>query len=88
VGGVLCYGLAHRSTEGNPTDQQRVIVDRLVRWATRRRGQLPGRQRDQRGPERVPDPQVAGRLTWASLRTSPASPEPPLSPARIWVSSL
>ena len=35
VGGVLWYGLTHRGAEGNPAEQQRVIVDRLVRWATR-----------------------------------------------------
>ena len=35
VGGVLWHGLTHRGAEGNPAEQQRVIVDRLVRWATR-----------------------------------------------------
>ncbi len=35
VGGVLWYGLTHRGSEGNPAEQQRVITDRLVRWATR-----------------------------------------------------
>ncbi len=35
VGGVLRYGLTHRGGEGNPAEQERVIVDRLVRWATR-----------------------------------------------------
>jgi hypothetical protein len=35
VGGVLWYGLTHRGGEGNPAEQKRVIVDRLVRWATR-----------------------------------------------------
>jgi hypothetical protein len=35
VGGVLWYGLTHRGAEGNVAEQQRVIVDRLVKWATR-----------------------------------------------------
>ena len=35
VVGVLWYGLTHRGGEGNPAEQERVIVDRLVRWATR-----------------------------------------------------
>lgn len=35
VGGVLWYGLTHRGSEGNPAEQQRVITDRLTRWATR-----------------------------------------------------
>ena len=35
VGGVLWYGLTHRGAEGNVVEQQRVIVDRLVKWATR-----------------------------------------------------
>jgi hypothetical protein len=35
VGGVVWYGLTHRGAEGNPDEQKRVIVDRLVRWATR-----------------------------------------------------
>jgi hypothetical protein len=38
VGGVLWYGLTHRGAEGNPAEQERVIVDRLVRWATRDSG--------------------------------------------------
>lgn len=38
VGGVLWYGLTHRGSEGNPDDQRRVIIDRLVRWATRNGG--------------------------------------------------
>jgi hypothetical protein len=59
-GGVLWYGLTDRGGEGNPAEQERVIVDRLVRWATRDGGDaaqaaaairsvldeyLPGRQR-------------------------------------------
>jgi hypothetical protein len=35
VGGVLWYGLTHRGSEGNPDEQKRVIVDRLVRWSIR-----------------------------------------------------
>jgi hypothetical protein len=35
VGGVLWCGLTHRAGEGNPAEQERVIVDRLVRWAIR-----------------------------------------------------
>jgi hypothetical protein len=35
VGGALWYGLTHRDAEGNAAEQKRVIVDRLVRWATR-----------------------------------------------------
>ena len=34
-GGGVWYGLTHRGAEGNPSERQRVIVDRLVRWATR-----------------------------------------------------
>ena len=42
VGGVLWYGLTHRGGEGNPAEQERVIVDRLVRWATRDGGDGAG----------------------------------------------
>jgi hypothetical protein len=42
VGGVLWYGLTHRSGEGNPDEQKRVIIDRLVRWATRDGGDAAG----------------------------------------------
>jgi hypothetical protein len=38
VGGVLWFGLTHRGAENDPTEQRRVIVDRLVRWATRNGG--------------------------------------------------
>ena len=34
VGGVLWYGLTHRGSTG-PDDQERVITERLVQWATR-----------------------------------------------------
>ena len=32
---MLWYGLTHQGGQGNPAEQERVIVDRLVRWATR-----------------------------------------------------
>jgi hypothetical protein len=32
---VLWYGLTHRGGQGDPEEQKRVIIDRLVRWATR-----------------------------------------------------
>jgi hypothetical protein len=35
VGGVLWYGLTHRGSADNPAEQERVITDRLARWATR-----------------------------------------------------
>jgi hypothetical protein len=35
VGGVLWHGLTHRGGAGNPAEQERVITDRLTRWATR-----------------------------------------------------
>jgi hypothetical protein len=34
AGEVLSYGLYYRGGEGNPDEQERVIVDRRVRWAT------------------------------------------------------
>ena len=40
----------------------------------RRRGRLPGRQRGQRGPGRVPDPQVAARVIRADPRDQPGEP--------------
>ena len=38
VGGVLWFGLTHRGAEKDPAEHRRVIVDRLVRWATRNGG--------------------------------------------------
>lgn len=35
VGGVLWLGLTHRGSEHDPDEQKRIIVDRLVDWATR-----------------------------------------------------
>jgi hypothetical protein len=35
VGGILWYGLTYRGAEGDAEHQKRVIVERLVRWATR-----------------------------------------------------
>jgi hypothetical protein len=35
VGGVLWYGLTYKDAEGDTGHQKRVVVDRLVRWATR-----------------------------------------------------
>ncbi|MGH3277142.1 MAG: hypothetical protein ACRDNZ_22790 [Streptosporangiaceae bacterium] len=35
VGGVIYLGLTHKGAENNPAEQRRMIIDRLVRWATR-----------------------------------------------------
>ena len=35
AGGVLWYGLTRPGSEASPARQERIIVDRLVRWATR-----------------------------------------------------
>lgn len=35
IGGAVWYGLTYRGAEGDPARQKDVIVDRLVRWATR-----------------------------------------------------
>lgn len=35
VAGMLWHGLTHRSGQGDPGEQKRVITDRLVRWAAR-----------------------------------------------------
>jgi hypothetical protein len=37
VGGVLWFGLIYRGGEGNPAEQERAIMDRLVQCARRRR---------------------------------------------------
>ena len=42
VGGILWHGLTYRGGEGNPAGQERAIVDRLVRWATRHGGDTTG----------------------------------------------
>jgi hypothetical protein len=42
VGGVLWFGLTHRGGEGSPAEQERAIMDRLVRWATRHGGDAAG----------------------------------------------
>ena len=38
VGGVLWFGLTRREAEKYPAERRRVIVNRLVRWATRNGG--------------------------------------------------
>jgi hypothetical protein len=42
AGGVLWFGLIYRGGEGNPAEQERAIMDRLVRWATRHGGDAAG----------------------------------------------
>ncbi len=34
VGGVLWTGLTSKAAQGNPGEQERLITDRLTRWAT------------------------------------------------------